>query len=68
MNKFFSFEMIFENGNKFTGNIVYPWKKDITTGRDIKEIEYRIKNKINDDCPNDELRVHAITLINWKTL
>ena len=63
MSKFVAFEMVFDNGERFMGNMVVECE-DIVSEEVIENIELHIRQTLNDD----DNSIAAITLTNWKTL
>jgi len=63
MNKFVSFEMIFDNGERFMGNMIVSCE-DIVSQEIVENIEFYIRQKLNED----ENSVAAVTLVNWKAI
>jgi hypothetical protein len=67
VNKFFSFEMVFDNGERFSGNMVASYS-DITCEMDVTNVETMIKQKLNATATSLEETVMVVTLTNWKAL
>lgn len=67
MSKFFAFEMIFGDGQRFKGNMVAQYS-DIDSERDVTNVETMIRQKLNAGVTGTEGRVDAVTLLNWKAL
>lgn len=67
MNLFTSFEMVFDNGERFMGNKTITYK-EIESEQDIKFIEGLILDSLNTGLVEGDLGVDIVTLTNWKTL
>lgn len=67
MNLFTSFEMVFDNGERFMGNKTITYK-EIEGEQDIKFIEGLILDSLNTGLVEGDLGVDIVTLTNWKTL
>ena len=67
MNKFVSFEMVFDNGERFMGNKTITYK-EIESEHDIKFVEGLILDSLNTGLGDEDLGVDIVTLTNWKAL